>query len=90
VRPAPAVDTSWLQRRYVLFLFFIELATRQVHLARVTANPNGAWVAQQDRNLMRLLGYRGRQLRLLRRDHDARFARAFDDVVGSRRAHRCC
>jgi putative transposase len=28
-------------------LFFIELDTRHVHLGGVTANPDGAWVAQQ-------------------------------------------
>jgi hypothetical protein len=26
-------------------LFFVELGRRRVHLAGVTANPNGAWVA---------------------------------------------
>ena len=36
-------------------LFFIELDTRRVHLAGVTANPDGAWVTQQARNL--LLGW---------------------------------
>jgi putative transposase len=48
------VDTIWLQRLYVLF--FIELGTRRVHLAGVTANPDGGWVAQEARNLMLLLG----------------------------------
>ena len=42
------VDTVWLKRIYVLV--FIELATRRVHLAGCTANPDGAWVAQQARN----------------------------------------
>jgi putative transposase len=75
------VDTVWLQRLYVLF--FIELDTRRVHLAGVTANPNGAWVAQQARNLLLVLGERGRQVRFLLRDRDAKFCRGFDDVFRS-------
>jgi transposase InsO family protein len=68
-----------LQRLYVLF--FIELDTRRVHLAGVTANPDGGWVAQQGRNLLLVLGERGRRLRYLLRDRDAKFSRTFDDVV---------
>jgi putative transposase len=55
------VDTVWLKRLYVLF--FIELDTRQVHLAGATEHPNGSWVTQQARNLVSLLGERGRQVR---------------------------
>jgi transposase InsO family protein len=75
------VDTIWLRRLYVLF--FIELDTRRVHLAGATANPDSAWVTQQARNLLLALEERGRRLRFLLRDRDAKFSRAFDDVVGS-------
>src|SRR6266542_4221003 len=72
------VDTIWLRRLYVLF--FIELDTRRVHLAGVTAYPNGPWVAQQARNLLLVLGERGRRVRFLVRDRDTKFCRGFDDV----------
>jgi putative transposase len=64
-------------------LFFIELDTRHVHLGGVTANPDGAWVAQQARNLLLTLEERGRRVRFLLRDRDAKFCRAFDDVFRS-------
>jgi len=75
------VDTVWLRRLYVLF--FIELDTRRVHLAGVTANPDGQWVAQQARNLLLVLGEQGRRARFVLHDRDAKFCRSFDDVVRS-------
>ncbi len=75
------VDTVWLRRLYVLV--FIELDTRRVHLAGVTANPDGAWVTQQARNLLLGLGEPGRRIRFLLRDRDAKFCRGFDDVFRS-------
>jgi putative transposase len=61
-------------------LYFIELDTRRVHLAGVTAHPNGAWATQQAPTLLVALGERGRRLRFVLRDHDAKFSGSFDDV----------
>jgi putative transposase len=72
------VDTVFLQRLYVLF--FIQLHTRRVHLAGVTANPTGAWVAQQARNLAATLDDDATAVRFLIRDRDSKFTRPFDDV----------
>ncbi len=44
------VDTVTLRRLHVLF--FIEVKSRRVHLAGITANPTGAWTAQAARNLL--------------------------------------
>ena len=52
------VDTVTLRRLYVLF--FIDLERRKVFLAGVTANPVGAWVTQQARNLAITLEDQGR------------------------------
>jgi putative transposase len=60
-------------------MFFIELATRRVHLAGVTAHPDSAWVTGQARNLAvdeRLSG-----VRVLLRDRDAKFCGPFDALL---------
>jgi putative transposase len=52
-------------------------------LGGVTANPDGAWVTQQARNLLLGLGEWRRHLRFVLDDRDARFTRAFDEVFRS-------
>lgn len=75
------VDTIFLKRFYILF--FIELASRRVHLAGVTANPDGAWVTQQARNLIMRLDDHGVSVRFLIRDRDSKFTRDFDQIFRS-------
>ena len=73
------VETVWLKTLYVLF--FIELSTRRVHLAGVTAHPDSAWVTQQARNLG--IEERLARARFLIRDRDAKCSGAFDEVFRS-------
>src|SRR5438876_912079 len=75
------VDTLFLKRFYVLF--FIELATRRVHLAGITTNPADRWVTQQARNVLMELGDKGIRPRFLVRDRDSKFTRDFDEVFRS-------
>ncbi len=75
------VETIRLQTLYVFF--FIELGTRRVYLAGVTANPDGAWVAQQARNFVWLWEETQTELRCLIRDHDKKYTPSFDAVFQS-------
>ena len=72
------VDTVWLQRVYVLF--FIEVASRRVHLAGYTAHPDGEWVTQQARQVAWTVAERADPVRFLIRDRDRKFTGGFDAV----------
>jgi Integrase core domain len=75
------VDTLFLKRFYILF--FIGLATRHVHLAGITRNPNGRWVTRQARNLLMQLDDEGIRPLVLVRDRDSKFTREFDEAFRS-------
>jgi hypothetical protein len=75
------IDTVFLKRIYVLF--FIEIASRRVHVVGVTTNPNSEWVIQQARNLLMDMGAKANQLRFLIRDRDTKFTAGLDDVFTS-------
>jgi hypothetical protein len=72
------LETLRLRTLYVLF--FIELHTRRVYVAGVTAHPDSAWVTQQARNLAYSLDDRPTPVRFLVRDRDAKFSCPFDEV----------
>lgn len=74
-------ETIFLKTFYVLI--FIELGTRRVHLAGVTTNPDGLWVAQQARQLIWQFEETETSFRCLIRDNDSRFTGAFDTVFES-------
>jgi hypothetical protein len=71
------VETIRLKTLYVLF--FIELSTRRVHVAGVTAHPDSAWVTQQVRNRV-FLPVEPASGRFLIHDRDFKYSGPFDEV----------
>jgi transposase InsO family protein len=60
---------------------YVEHGSRRVHLAGVTANPDGAWMRQQARNLA--VEERLENVRYLLHDRDAKFSAPFDALIRS-------
>ncbi len=71
-------DTVLLRRIYALIV--IEHGTRRVHLADITANPDGAWTTQAARNFLMDLGQRTAPVKFLIRDRAGQFTASFDAV----------
>ena len=76
------VETVFLKTLYVLV--FMHIQTRRILGVGVSANPNGAWVTQQARNLMMDLDHDPELcMRFLLRDRDAKYCRSFDAVFAA-------
>jgi putative transposase len=72
------VETVRMKTLYVLF--FIELATRRVHLGGVTEHPDSAWITQQGRNLS-IVRSSSFAPKFLIHDRDCKFSGAFNQVL---------
>jgi putative transposase len=72
------VDTVLLRRIYALIV--IEHGTRRVHLAGITAYPDGSWTTQAARNVLMDLGQRAASVKFLIRDRAGQFTGSFDAV----------
>jgi len=81
-------ETLFLKTLYVLF--FIELSTRRVLVAGMSANPDSAWDTQQARNLCYDLSDREAQVRFLIRDRDSKYTSRFDEVFRSEATEVIC
>ncbi|MBK8022632.1 MAG: transposase [Chloroflexi bacterium] len=75
------VETIRLQTLYVFF--FIEVGTRRVHIADVTAHPTQAWVIQQARQFVWNLPEQQQRFTHLIRDNDGKYGAAIDAVFAS-------
>jgi transposase InsO family protein len=75
------VDTVWLRRLYALV--FLSVGSRRIEHFACTAKPDRTWMLQQARNVLMELDDRGRQVRFLIHDRDAKFPAAFDALLGS-------
>ena len=64
-------------------LFFVEVATRRVHVTGITHSPDGPWMAQQARNLSILFEETGSRPEIILKDGDKKITAQFDDILAS-------
>jgi hypothetical protein len=64
-------------------LFFIHIASRKVHIAGFTANPNETWMKQIARNLTMIDGGFLNGMKYLILDRDGKFALSFRTIIES-------
>jgi putative transposase len=65
----------------IFVLFFINVTTRCVHIAGMTANPDRQWMAQQARNTAMFFAEQADKPRYLLRDNDGKFVPEFDQIL---------
>lgn len=70
--------------RDAYMLVFVNVATRRAFATKSTEHPDAAWVAAQVSELKAAAGNKATECRVLTRDSDSKFGRAFDDAL---RAH---
>ncbi len=76
-----SVDTVGLRRLYLLF--FIDIPTRRVFFAGITAHPTGGWTTQAARNLFMRHAEVLAGCKALVRDRGSQFTDAFDEIFRS-------
>lgn len=66
-----------------ILLFFIHVGTRRVIVTGMSTNPDAAWVTQQARNATMAMAKLNLAVKVLIRDHDAKFGEGFDAVFAA-------
>lgn len=64
-------------------LFYIHIATRRVHIAGITTNPDRVWLAQQARNACIFFNDQPRKAEFLIHDADGKFTPQFVEILKS-------
>ncbi len=72
------IDTALLRRYHLLF--FIDITSREVFFAGITANPTGPWTTQAARNLFLHHADQLTSARALVRDRGSQFIDTFDEI----------